>query len=258
MIKELNHVGILTGNMDKSRQFYTEILGGTVIRDFINADNLSQFVYIQLALGVIELIRVPTDSANRGFAHVAFLIDDSKSIEENHSYLEGKGYEFTVAPKIAASGDGRLAFFKDDAGVILELIQRTEDVRIRDLVNPNITAFHHIAINASIEAAAKCEIFYTTDMGFTKTDSKMSSGGRKTLYKIQDDTVEVTEIGDAEALSHPLSHICLGVLDCFAMQKYLVANNMRCSDIIIEDDHHLFNCFAPDGEQIVFTDEAPR
>lgn len=256
MIRELNHIGLPTPDMDASKKLHIETLGGTVIRDFRNSENLSQFVYIQLALGVIELIRVAsTNTTNQGFSHVAYLIDSEKTLEEVHTELVEKGYEFTVAPKAAASGDGRLAFFKDTSGVIFELIQRTENIRIRDLVNPRIVAFRHIAINATPEAAQKCDGFYTSDLGFTKVGSRMTQSGRKSLYAYAEDNIELTETTDEAKLSRPLHHISFVVSNCGEMRAYLQENHLICSEIsTCPDGYSSFFVHGPSGEVLVFTD----
>lgn len=243
MIKELNHIGLLTGDMDASRKFYEETLGGIVIRDFINAEGKSQFVYIQLALGVIELIRTAPDATNQGFAHVAFLTDGAKSIEEYHEALVAKGFSFTVAPKTAASGDGKLAFYKDLSGAILELIQRTENIRVRDHKSDTLAAFNHIAIRVSADDARKAGAFYESDMGMRLSD-KPAEGMCE--YTIGADTIRLdsTMAGDA-----PLLGICFAVADCAAIRGALVEKGIACAEI----SGDAFAATGPSGERIVFT-----
>jgi len=251
MIKELNHIGLLTSDINASRDFYESALGGVVIRDHRDAEG-SLFLYIQLALGVIELIRVPKNADNKGFVHVAYLIDGTKSLDEDYAYLSEKGYEFTLLPKSTAAGDGRLAFFKDHSGVLFELIQRDENVRIRDLVNPRIDAFHSIAINVSPETARECDAFYTTEMGFARSGAQK---GQKTLYSIDGDSIELTETDSAEALAKPLSHISLSVTDCDETLSYLRGLDKQCSGI---DDcgggRRCFEVTGPDGETILIVE----
>ena len=243
MIKELNHIGLFTSDMAASKEFYGDVLGGSVIRDYADAKG-SLYVYIQIALGVIELIRVPEDMENKGFIHVAYLIDATKTLEEDHAYLAGKGYKFTVEPKSTAAGDGRLAFFIDHSGVSFELIQREENIRVRDLVNPRIEAFHHIAVNVSPKAAIECDAFYLQDMGFQKTGS-----GR---YTIGADTIELTETEDRTALEKPLSHICLKVKDCCETAAYLKSRGVMCSEISPCGQGSRFEVIGPGKERVVF------
>jgi len=244
MIKELNHIGLLTSNIEASKDFYAGTLEGTVIRDFKD-DEGSLYTYIQLALGVIELIRVPADSANKGFVHVCYLIDDLKSLDEYHQDLVSKGYEFTLAPKSTAAGDGRLAFFNDHSGVSFELIERKENVRIRDLVNKKIEAFHHIAINVCPETAKKCDSFYTGDMGFKKEGA--------TRYTIDADAIELTITEDAEALAKPLSNICFKVKNIEETLDLLKSTNIKCSELKEDTTKgKYFNATGPDGEPILF------
>jgi len=242
VVKELNHIGLFTSDMEASKEFYANTWGGSVIRDYHDADG-SLFVYIQLALGVIELIRVPKDMENKGFIHVAYLIDATGTLEEDFAYLSGKGFPFTVEPKSTASGDGRLAFFLDHSGVSFELIQRNENIRIRDLVNPHIVAFDHIAINVSPDAAPKCDAFYIRDMGFQRT------GGRR--YAIGADAIELTETEDGTALEKPLSHICFRVKNCDETAARLKSLGVKCSDMTPGADCRRFTAEGPSGERIV-------
>ena len=270
MIKELNHIGLFTANMDVSRRFYVDILGGVVIRDFKNTEHLSQLVFIQLALGVIELIRVSADATNRGLAHVAYLIDSERSLDENYAYLLAKGMTFTVLPKPTSAGDGRLTFFKDYSGAIFELIQREENIRIRDLATlqsarqtplqadttakPDIAAFNHVTIQITPDRADLCDRFYTSEMGLIRTGSRNTPDGRKTLYALGSDRIELHET-NAEAIGQPLSGICLGVKDSTAMRMYLINQGIACSHITTDaDGTQHFASSGPDGERIDWTD----
>jgi len=245
MIKELNHIGLLTSNIEASKIFYVETLGGTIIRDFKD-DEGSLYTYIQLALGVIELIRVPAESVNKGFAHIAYLIDDLKSLDDYHQYLTGKGYEFTLAPKSTAAGDGRLAFFTDHSGVLFELIERKENIRIRDLVNDKVEAFQYISINVSAKIAPKCDEFYTTDMDFKK------SGAAR--YELDADAIELNITEDTMLLEKPLSHICFKVNNCNYSLDYLKSKDIKCSEIIdCKEGTGCFYATGPNGEKILFT-----
>lgn len=282
MIKELNHIGLFTANMDVSRHFYVDILGGVVIRDFKNAEHLSQLVFIQLALGVIELIRVPPDASNKGLAHVAYLIDAERTLDENYQYLHGRGMTFTVLPKPTSAGDGRLTFFQDFSGAIFELIQREENIRIRDLaalqarqqanrqVSPSVTApvglatvspkqpaiaaFNHVTIQIPPEKAESCDRFYTTDMGLMRSTSSVTPDGRKTLYAIGSDRIELHETLTGVPVQ-PLCKICFGVDGCAAMRSYLIDQGITSSPIMIDPDGtSLFTTSGPDGESIEWTD----
>ena len=270
MIKELNHIGLFTANMDVSRRFYVDTLGGVVIRDFKNADHLSQLVFIQLALGVIELIRVPADATSRGLAHVAYLIDGERSLDANYAYLQAKGMTFTVLPKPTSAGDGRLTFFKDYSGVVFELIQREENIRIRDLASlqtarqtemhldtpekPDIAAFNHVTIQISPDIALICDTFYTSDLGFTRFSSRNTPDGRKTLYVHGSDRIELHETA-AAAIDQPLYQICLGIEDCAAMRNNLMNQGVACSQITTDPDGaRQFTTSGPDGERLEWTD----
>ena len=244
MIKELNHIGLLTASIEVSKDFYTGVLGGTIIRDHKDAEG-SLFTYIQLALGVIELIRVAADNPNAGFAHVAYLIDDEKTLDEYYQYLVEKGYEFTLAPKPTTAGDGRLAFFNDKSGTSFELIERKENIRIRDLVNERIEAFKYTAIYAPPAAIPECDTFYTQEMGFSLTEPNQ--------YAIGADVIKLIPTEDETLLKKPLSHICFKVKNCKETLDYLMEQDIKCSEIsICEEAGQYFIIEGPSGEQVVF------
>ncbi|NMA94409.1 MAG: VOC family protein [Clostridiales bacterium] len=256
MIKELNHIGLVTSTMDESKRFYKDILGGTIIRDSKNEDGLSQFVYIQIGLGVIELIRASPGARAQGFVHIAYLISHDITLDKVYDYLLAKGYGFTVRPKSTASGDGRLAFFKDSSNVIFELIERREDIRIRDLTNPHITAFKHIGIHTTSEIALKCDRFYTGDMGFMKIIGKDAEDERRHLYKLADDHIQITEILDKKAITRPLHGINLEVESCDKMRTYLIENSVYCTHIYKNSiDECYFYINGPSSEHIVFSEK---
>lgn len=205
MIKELNHVGIRTADMEASIRFYQGALGGKIIRDTKSLDGKARFVYIQIGVGVLELISVgPNDE--QGFAHIAFLTG-KMSLDEAYAKLNGEGFKFTVLPKTAGSGDGRLAFFYDLSGVVFELIERKEDIRKPAFSTELVEAFDHIAVetNANLN---DCGRFYTEEMGFVMV-------GKPGRYRHGSDAIELGN-GDKG-----ISNISLKVKDCSAVQKKL-------------------------------------
>lgn len=253
MIRELNHVGILTADMEASRHLYEDILGGTVIRDFINDQGLSQYVYVQLGLGVIELIRVAPDSTNTGLAHVAFLIDRQKNLEEVYQELCQQGYTFTVLPKVAGSGDGNLAFFKENSGCIFELIQREENIRIRDLHSDIIAAFRWIGICTSHKNAAKSEDFYLNTMHFQKVSMPSIVQQDAQLYRYENDYLAVFPQQDMPEKA--LDHICLSVYDLEGIRQKLLAEKINCSSIQNMNLIRYFEAVTSQKEKILFIQE---
>ncbi|MDL2318137.1 VOC family protein [Eubacteriales bacterium OttesenSCG-928-A19] len=161
MIQEINHIGVKSYDMDASLHLYVDLLGGEIIRNAGSLDGKFRYVYVQLGAGVIELI-TSLDKSDQGIAHVAFLLRD-KSLDDHYASITAKGYAFTLNPKDSSSGDGRLAFFNDPAGVSFELIERTEDIR-KPFAGQAITVFDHTVIETGADLEA-CAAFYTGELG---------------------------------------------------------------------------------------------
>lgn len=254
MIKELNHVAVRSGDMEKAIHFYVDVLGGTVIRDASSPDGKGRFVYVQIVDGVIELIKGKPGSNNLGLQHVAYLVDEP--LEEIHRRLVEMGYHFTVEPKLSSSGDGYLAFFEDSSGAIFELIQRNENIRIPGLKNDWIEEFDHISIRVSDDCYKKCEEFYLQTLGFKirrvmeKTNSVMS------YYKLGPDTLETLYSQGKPKVEKPLGHIAFRVKDCFKMKKHLESYGICCAEPKESGmgGFNIMNVTGPDGEILEFLD----
>jgi catechol 2,3-dioxygenase-like lactoylglutathione lyase family enzyme len=236
MIKELNHVGIRTADMEASIRFYQGALGGRIIRDAKSLDGKARFVYIQIGVGVLELISVgPNDE--QGFAHIAFLTG-KMSLDEAYAKLNGEGLKFTVLPKTAGSGDGRLAFFYDLSGVVFELIERKENIRKPAFSTELVEAFDHIAVetNAGLNAVGK---FYTEEMGFV-------SAGKQNRYVNGGDVIELSKGGKG------IANISLKVKDCEAVQKKLQSLYPLSEIKKAPEGGREFSVKAPSGETVRF------
>src|SRR3954467_6994039 len=91
-------------------------------------------VHLQLATGLLELLHheEPDAQATYGLNHIGFMTDD---LDRDYARLIALGYCELSAPRVAGSGQGRLAFLSDPNGVRVELLQRSEEFRL-----PPITA----------------------------------------------------------------------------------------------------------------------
>lgn len=209
-IKELNHIGLRAVDIDKAIYFYEVVLGGKIIRNSGSLDGKSRFVYIQICNSVIELITATEPSAE-GFAHIAFILN-GLVLDELHQRFQSEGYNFTVLPKAAASGDGRLAFFKDDSDVIYELIERTENIRLPAFTTSKVKRFDHIALNIKEEYFEKAADFFVNAFGFTRIAHNK--------FALGDDAIEF-ELWQEGAL--PIRSIVFTVDDCRSMANYLTS-----------------------------------
>ena len=108
MFKRIDHVEVVTGQMDRALQFYTEVLGFTVrARDRIDRSGLGvpiDLVYLDLGGTVVELISyegVTVDPAPEkehiGYRMIALEVDD---MEKTANYLRTRGVDIVWGPRV--------------------------------------------------------------------------------------------------------------------------------------------------------------
>jgi glyoxylase I family protein len=125
-LKAVHHIAIICSNYEKSKQFYTEVLGLKIVREVYRAERKSY--KLDLALNdqyVIELFSFP-DPPKRssgpescGLRHLAFSVIN---IEEAILSLSEKGV-MTEPIRIDEYTDKRFTFFNDPDGLPLELYE---------------------------------------------------------------------------------------------------------------------------------------
>ena len=125
-IKAIHHVAILTDDYAKSKAFYTEVLGFTVIAETYREQRNSY--KLDLAInGVyqIELFSFPDFRERgsypeaKGLRHLAFLVED---VEKAAAELKTKGVEVQEVRLDELTGK-RFVFFYDPNGQPLELYE---------------------------------------------------------------------------------------------------------------------------------------
>ena len=108
MFKRIDHVEIVTDQLDRTVQFYTEVLGFTVkARDRIERSGLGvpiDLVYLDLGGTVVELISydgAAVDPAPQtehlGYRMIALEIDD---MQKTTDYLRTKGVDIVWGPRV--------------------------------------------------------------------------------------------------------------------------------------------------------------
>jgi catechol 2,3-dioxygenase-like lactoylglutathione lyase family enzyme len=108
MFKRIDHVEIATDQLDRTVQFYTEVLGFTVkARDRIERSGLGvpiDLVYLDLGGTVVELISyegVTVDPAPQtehlGYRMMALEVDD---MQKTADYLRTKGVDLVWGPRL--------------------------------------------------------------------------------------------------------------------------------------------------------------
>jgi lactoylglutathione lyase len=119
MVKWYEHVAINTMDIDRSVKFY-ERVGGSLVREGVIPSSGTRLAYLQFGEGIIEILST-TDPARVGINHIAFQTDD---LDSTYQSIEKAGRSFSVKPKTAGSGVGRVAFFDDPDGLRVELLEQ--------------------------------------------------------------------------------------------------------------------------------------
>jgi catechol 2,3-dioxygenase-like lactoylglutathione lyase family enzyme len=134
------HVGIIVKSMDKSLNFYRDILGLEVIQDstddseYINTITgvkVGSVHFIKLKMPdktVIELLEYPSYPTNShnvsflnvGICHFAIQVDSAKHM---HDKLVNNGIEVISEPVLSSEGIAIVFFCLDPDGVRVELVQ---------------------------------------------------------------------------------------------------------------------------------------
>lgn len=125
-IKHIHHVAILTDDYAKSKQFYTEILGFTIIEETYREERNSYKLDLAInGLYQIELFSFPEYRERgsypeaKGLRHMAFAVDD---IETSAAFLKSKNVEVQDVRIDELTGK-KFVFFYDPNGQPLELYE---------------------------------------------------------------------------------------------------------------------------------------
>lgn len=127
MILRLDHVAIVVQDLDRSLQFYTDLLGFTVVQ----RRELPERVIVALQSGDAEIDlwwyrHKPAESpeltiTDIGVKHVCFLVADVQHI---YNKLRANGVIFRNPPTQGGPLNRLLAYFTDPDGIEWQLIER--------------------------------------------------------------------------------------------------------------------------------------
>lgn len=124
LLKGVHHIAIICADYERSKAFYTDVLGLEIVREVYRAERQSW--KLDLALGgqyVIELFSFPAPPARPsrpeacGLRHLAFAVDD---IHAAVGRLAEKGV-ITEPIRIDEHTGRQFTFFADPDGLPLEL-----------------------------------------------------------------------------------------------------------------------------------------
>jgi predicted enzyme related to lactoylglutathione lyase len=212
---ELNHFGIVVKDVDASQAFYQSLFGAETIFHKPVIGGTMDIFYLQIHGGLIELLYTPDGPGPHGVTHVAFLTDD---LDGDHAALVAAGYHSFVAPKVAGTGVGRLAFVADPNGTRVELIQREGAMRVPPIPHPLVTRLDHYALYAPDSAGS--DDFYVRHAGMTPEAGGCDEVSRRLARGY--DVLEL--IGQpAPAGATPFAHIALQVTSVEAALAHVAA-----------------------------------
>lgn len=142
MIKNIHHFSFAVSDMDRSLDFYTEILDGQVLSDTVIQESDSHSVtripdaklriaFLDVHGTLIELIQylspigkpLRTRTCDTGSAHIAFAVDN---LDATYRYLQRKGVRFKSEPTRTGTDPGTIVkcvYFLDPDGITLELVE---------------------------------------------------------------------------------------------------------------------------------------
>lgn len=124
------HTMVRVGDLDRSLQFYTQVLRMKVLRSFDNPKE--QFSLVFLGYGdesetcVVELTYnygVNSYDPGNAYGHIAIGVEDC---EQACADIAARGGEITYGPATMESLNETIAFVKDPDGYQIELVERPE------------------------------------------------------------------------------------------------------------------------------------
>lgn len=124
-VNKIHHVAIICSDYEKSKYFYTQILGFSIINETFRKHRNSYKLDLRVADNdMIELFSFPSPAPrcspeNCGLRHLAFEVED---IAETVSYLEGKNIK-VESIRIDEITQKKFTFFKDPDDLPLEIYE---------------------------------------------------------------------------------------------------------------------------------------
>ncbi|MBN3887586.1 MAG: VOC family protein [Nostoc sp.] len=125
-ITDIHHIAIICSDYERSKTFYVEILGFSIIQETFRAERNSYKLDLRVGENAqIELFSFPnpperpSKPESCGLRHLAFKVDD---VEETVFYLKSKGLEVENIRVDEITGK-KFTFFKDPDNLPLEIYE---------------------------------------------------------------------------------------------------------------------------------------
>ena len=127
LLESVHHVAIICSDYQRSKTFYTQLLGFSVIRETYRADRDSYKLVLKINENTqIELFSFPNAPKRpsypeaQGLRHLAFA---TRNLDENVKYLRGQNVVVEDVRLDELTGK-RFTFFADPDGLPLELYEQ--------------------------------------------------------------------------------------------------------------------------------------
>ena len=125
-LKKIHHIAIICSDYERSKEFYTEILGLTIVKETLRADRNSYKLDLalngELVIELFSFIDPPLRTSKpeaAGLRHLAFAVND---IEEAVAFLENNDIYPEPIRTDTLTGK-RFTFFPDPDDLPLELYE---------------------------------------------------------------------------------------------------------------------------------------
>ena len=125
-LRKIHHIAIICSDYERSKTFYTEVLGMNIIREIYREERSSY--KLDLALNgqyVLELFSFPSPPPRvsrpeaAGLRHLAFEVEDLRSVTE---YLSSKGIQAEPI-RLDEFTQKQFTFIEDPDGLPIEFYQ---------------------------------------------------------------------------------------------------------------------------------------
>ncbi|NBO38587.1 lactoylglutathione lyase [bacterium] len=122
------HTMIRVGDLNKSIDFYTRVLGFELVRKSDYPDDKFTLAFLRVRAGTsdepeLELTYnwgVENYDLGKGYGHIALAVSSLKEFQEK---IRREGWDFSWGPSTTPSGKGGMAFIKDPDGYSIELLE---------------------------------------------------------------------------------------------------------------------------------------
>lgn len=122
------HTMLRVGDLDKSIDFYTRVLGFELARKNDYPDGKFTLAFLRVKAGTAEEPEleltynwgVEAYDLGKGYGHIALAVPSFKELSER---IKRAGWDFSWGPSITPSGKGGMAFIKDPDGYSIELLE---------------------------------------------------------------------------------------------------------------------------------------